>query len=338
MRKYCRICWNTQYWREPTGEAALLESRKSYVRDHGFGHEEWIFNFSWAQAPPRGQNRPVKYGSLQPIGKYRRTYEGQTFDVLLYTVGPDRERIAVAWIKNLYVPKVAELEIALRVIRQNGWLREMEDDLSNLGISTSELDKPAVDLVNVRFDPADVTFFDPRILFPKAHKLYRLNRYQPMDWDDDLLKEESAAPPKRGNRRRSEEERQRAAVEGTKYSPRHVKLQNALYDYLGQIYGESNVEYERSFIDLAVNKDELKIYFEIKIAPTAKQCIREALGQVLEYGIYPDSLRATKLVVVGDGPPTNDDRKYLEYLREKFALPICYQQWIWSRKELSREW
>jgi hypothetical protein len=26
MRKYCRICWNTRYWREPTGEAVSLET------------------------------------------------------------------------------------------------------------------------------------------------------------------------------------------------------------------------------------------------------------------------------------------------------------------------
>jgi hypothetical protein len=341
MNKYCRICWNTRYWRQPTGEAASLETGKSYVRENGFGHEEWLFNFSWTQPLSREPNRQVKYGFLQPIGKYRSAYEGETFDVLVYTVGPDRERIAVATIRNLHVPRLPELKIALRLIRRNGWLREMEDDLSDLGISASKLNGPATHLINVRFDPADVTFFDPRILVPRTHKLYRINRYQPIDWENDFPGDESAVRrtdlPRRASRRRSEEERRRAAIEGTTYSPRHVILQNALYDHLCEVYGRDAVQYERSFVDLGVEKDGRATYFEIKIAPTAKGCIRDALGQLLEYGIYPDSLRATKLVIVGDGAPTNDDRRYLEYLRRKFFLPIHYRQWVWGRRELSEE-
>ena len=73
MRKYCRICWNTSYWREPTGEASRLEVGKSYVRQNGFGHEEWLFNFSWLQPGPIGTSTKFKYGFLQPIGKYRDT-------------------------------------------------------------------------------------------------------------------------------------------------------------------------------------------------------------------------------------------------------------------------
>jgi hypothetical protein len=45
MKKYCRICWNTRYWREPTGEAAIFETAKSYVHEKSFGHEEWLFNY-----------------------------------------------------------------------------------------------------------------------------------------------------------------------------------------------------------------------------------------------------------------------------------------------------
>ena len=59
MRKYCRICWNTRNWREPTAEASKLEKGDSYVRSHGFGHEEWLFNFQWVQ--PAGSYHQVNY-------------------------------------------------------------------------------------------------------------------------------------------------------------------------------------------------------------------------------------------------------------------------------------
>jgi hypothetical protein len=42
--------------------------------------------------------------------------------------------------------------------------------------------------------------------------------------------------------------------------------------------------------------------------------------------------------MVGDGAPTDEDQRYLRYLRETFGLPIHYRQWIWPRKELSEEW
>jgi hypothetical protein len=63
------------------------------------------------------------------------------------------------------------------------------------------------------------------------------------------------------------------------------------------MFGGDAVYYERSFVDLVVEKDGATIFFEIKIAPTAKTCIRDALGQVLEYGIYPNSLRASLTLV-----------------------------------------
>ena len=104
-----------------------------------------------------------KYGFLQPIGKYRGTYEGEVLDVLLYTITPDRKRLAVAEIRRLLVPKLSELSTAVGLMRRNGWLRDMEDDLSRLGIPPTKLSAPPDHIVNVRFKESEVTFFDPRM-------------------------------------------------------------------------------------------------------------------------------------------------------------------------------
>jgi hypothetical protein len=55
-------------------------------------------------------------------------------------------------------------------------------------------------------------------------------------------------------------------------------------------------------------------YFEIKIALTAKGCIREALGQLLEYNVYPGEQRASEMVVVGEHPATANDGIYLIFV------------------------
>ena len=59
--KLCRICWNTEQWRRPSGTAAAIETG-SYVHEHGFGHEEWLFNFEWMIDGHR-------FAFLQPINK-----------------------------------------------------------------------------------------------------------------------------------------------------------------------------------------------------------------------------------------------------------------------------
>lgn len=96
MDKYCRICWNTKKWKQPTGEAEKLETGKSYVAENGFGHEEWLFNFSWLLTGGHfAGNTPYLYGFLQPIGKYYSKYKGKIFSALLYT-SPDGKCLFVA--------------------------------------------------------------------------------------------------------------------------------------------------------------------------------------------------------------------------------------------------
>jgi hypothetical protein len=274
---------------------------------------------------------------LQPIGKYQEAYEGTSFDVLVYAVTPIKERVGIAIIKNLFVPLAKERENAIRVMQKRGWIKEMSADLGNVGIPTAKLGQLAI---NVRFFPSDVVFFDSPIAVPRSHKLYRINRYQPIDWDDDFpnnIRKSMVTRSQRGGKPRSEHERKRAAIDGIEYSPQHVRLQNKLYDYLCALHGEDAISYEESFVDLKLEEPDGTTYFEIKIAPTAKSCIRQAMGQLIEYAMYPDQQRAKKLVVVGDGEATSDDLGYLSHLRKKFGLPIYYQRWEAQSKTLGGE-
>jgi hypothetical protein len=43
---YARVCFNSQGWVFPTGEANKLEKNR-WVTQSGFGGEEWLFNFAW---------------------------------------------------------------------------------------------------------------------------------------------------------------------------------------------------------------------------------------------------------------------------------------------------
>ncbi|MBR0931705.1 hypothetical protein JQ561_34275 [Bradyrhizobium diazoefficiens] len=331
MNKCCRICWNTRYWREPTGEAAKLEKGDSYCRTYGFGHEEWLFNFSWLQPGPEGTTGQYRYGFLQPIGKYREAYEGKTFDVLLYTLAPDARRMGVGIIRKLYVPPYDELKAAHAYMRSMGWLAEMRREANRLGADPAGLKASADAVINVRFRHTDVEFFEPWSVLPRDHVVYRNGHYQPFNWNGAVPSSAISEPSQTDGKKRSEDDRTRAPTDGSVYSPRHVKLQNALYDHLCSRFGKNAVHYERDFIDLQLHRGRSITLFEIKIAPTAKSCIRQAIGQLLEYDLYPDRKRNSRLIVVGDGQPTSNDFAYLEHLRGQFRIPIFYHRWNWDR-------
>jgi hypothetical protein len=103
------------------------------------------------------------------------------------------------------------------------------------------------------------------------------------------------------------------------------------------LHGKSAVEYEKSYIDIALCLKKKWTFFEIKTALTVKSCIREAMGQLLEYGHYANQNLAKKLVVVGDAKPSCDDALYLKNLRDRYQLPVFYSQWRWDSMKLDDE-
>lgn len=86
-----------------------------------------------------------------------------------------------------------------------------------------------------------------------------------------------------------------------------------------------------NYIDLVAkvknqNKQEIIIFFEIKTVPDARLCIRQALGQLMEYSYFPKVKNAQKLIVVGTGEKTQEVQEYIDYLNKDFNIPIDYLQ------------
>ncbi len=347
MNKYCRICWNTRNWRLPSGDARHWETGESYVAEHGFGHEEWLFNFEWLLSGYEPDDRrEYRYGFLQPIGKYRSAYVGQTFSILLYTVDPGRSTKAVALINDAYVPHKDELSWVLQRTREQGWLDLMRRHLRDLGISDKPLLAPSPPSVaNIRFAPQDVRFFDPMITLAPPHKATSIYRYQPLDWDDGFQPPVSASKTQLlpeydaevDTRDRSEKERRRAPQSETVYDPHHSMLQNRLRAALRARYGTNAVRMEKESVDLRLLEPGRVTFIEVKMERTAKRCIRSALGQLVEYAHYPNLRKADVLLVVGDAPASDTDAAYLRFLRDTYRLPIHYARWSWERGELGPE-
>jgi hypothetical protein len=112
---------------------------------------------------------------------------------------------------------------------------------------------------------------------------------------------------------------------------RHNALQEALYHRLADKYGAENVGVELpsgigTSIDVVVRHKGKFHFYEIKTAQSPRVCLRQALGQLLEYAFWPGSQEAIRLVVVGESALDQEGTEYLRILKRRFSLPVEYEQ------------
>jgi hypothetical protein len=122
----------------------------------------------------------------------------------------------------------------------------------------------------------------------------------------------------------------RKATEETIITHLHIKMQQRLFDLLGEKYGIENISCEQTTtsgrpadIVVQVSNDLFEIY-EIKTSKSPKDCVRQALGQLLEYSYWPGSPKCNAIWVVGPSKIDETTAEYIQSLRTQFNFPIGY--------------
>ena len=110
----------------------------------------------------------------------------------------------------------------------------------------------------------------------------------------------------------------------TEVEARHQKMQEGLKKCL-EAEGYTNIIMEADHIDLQATKNGESHFFEVKTHDTARACIREALGQILEYNHFPNTQRADKMFIVGPAKPTKEELQYIKFLQKHYNLIIEYR-------------
>jgi hypothetical protein len=64
--------------------------------------------------------------------------------------------------------------------------------------------------------------------------------------------------------------------------------------------------------------------YEVKSSSYASECVREALGQILFYSYHDQDRRTKKIYVVGQYPANEQDKGYIEYVKDKLNLDFEY--------------
>lgn len=93
-------------------------------------------------------------------------------------------------------------------------------------------------------------------------------------------------------------------------------------------YGFENVGCElkvgNNKIDICVKKNEYFDIYEIKTCSSARACVREAMGQILEYAFFKTKESISKMYIVSDCAPDSDVEEYLLKIRNLHHIPIYY--------------
>jgi len=133
-----------------------------------------------------------------------------------------------------------------------------------------------------------------------------------------------------GNKARAKRAIFERSAQTVEKSLRHNAIQPALFDHLKSLYGESvsgeQATANGTYIDVAVRQGDVYTYYEIKTGLSAQSCIREALGQLLEYSYWPNAQLAARLIIIGEPPLDKDAKTYLATLQKEFSLPMEYRQ------------
>lgn len=330
--RIARICWNTNGWISPSGPKGKSTASNTHEGRFGYGHEEWLLDLG------KVLEDGYHYGFLEPVRKHQETYFGTSFHVRLYTYDKNsKKRYWIGEIRRMEVLSRQQAEEVEKIYKAKGWLNEMKSQLKEVTQHSVQFSKSSgVDRFNVRFKPEEVEIYEsyreftpddsdvkgPRYIFLTDHSLPKeIFPDHPFQFHP-----QQPSPSLPTNKRTYE--RPPGHIE-RKYD--HNKISQALYKRLVEKYGKDRVAAEHltpfgTKIDMVVSlKNGKCILYEIKTFNSLKRCIREAIGQLLEYAFYPDQQIAEKLVIVSDRKEDKATMEYLLHLRKLTGLEIYYE-------------
>ena len=346
--KLARLCWNDYGWQQPSGPAGKSRIRGTHEAG-GWGAEEWLFDFARLLDG-------YHYAYLTPIRGGAEKHEGAVYNIRLYSHnGLTGEYFHVGQLCGAEVLTQAQIEEATNRYRERKWLREMGSELLDVGVENN-MTADVMGPFNIRFRPGDVkrpNTSDGMELIEDVSEWTDSHHYVLLEdvraeegWDEESIEggegddeeddasddddeeldlKSDAADKYKGLRKR----RIRPAV--IELPSLHDQVQDSLMHYLKKKYPKqvvgSEVRLKRhgTRIDVVRQRpDKSYVFYEVKVLPTLRACIREALGQLLEYAHWPAKKTTAELVIVSHHEPDLDTGGYLAKLGEVYGMSIGY--------------
>ncbi|HYG08171.1 MAG TPA: hypothetical protein VD865_17410, partial [Stenotrophomonas sp.] len=328
--KVARLCWNTDFWHQPSGRLGKSANRDAFEAEHGFGHEEWLFDLSRLI-------RGYKYGFIQALNHSHEKYAGKPLNLLLYTI--DNKTKSRYWVASIEGAQALTAEEARRVkkaLQANGWLREMRQQVRAQGLDDSTLqDANPIELINLKYRPESLQLFASPIQFPAEDlpaTYYGTLQDVPsgqVGVVDGSPQELEQLVERNINKLKAKRSAYFSSVEVDLV---HKRWQAELKKSLKKVLPKASVLVEANVsghaIDVVLEQAGKRIFVELKTRSIVRHAIREALAQLMEYSYWPPAeSRMDAMLIVAAGMADARDNEYLQLLRERFGIPVHYRQY-----------
>lgn len=317
---FAKLCWNTNNWISPSGDAAQVENPETYASKMGFGHEEWLFNFNWLLDG-------WKYSFLQPVNKSLSRLEGKTINVRLFTTGGAKEWFYVGEISQCEILTLEQADYARNQFTARGWLQDMEKHvLAVRGDIRGLRESNPRNVLNIRFRRKNAELYDPPVPVDDADAIRNIKRYSLVPAESVPRVDNQWSSQVAATKSRPTGKIPRKSVAAGHVYLVHNAMQNELIARLRKKYGEDAVVVEEGFVDIKLRDSSRLVFVEIKPDARPRHALREALGQLLEYEFVAstDGEPPNEFVVAGPGELSQRDLEYLHHLRKRWSLPIRY--------------
>jgi hypothetical protein len=221
------------------------------------------------------------------------------------------------------------------VVNRNGSIYEHHQDILGHHIN--------VEFLNARFyKPLGLTYAEtihhltPKKDEEKFHKVF--GWYAEVDGDQENpdpslidIEEESLEGDEKdverneeGYNEKTEISFQRSPMLSVRVNRIHNRIQNRFIKYLNQEYINDKISGEKNRIDAKrITTNEIFIY-EIKPFESVYTCIREGIGQLLDYSHKESTKKKIHLFIVGPNIPSQNDIEFLEVIKRVLKLPFGY--------------
>lgn len=337
--RVARLCWNTNEWRSPSGPAGKSPNKDVYENKYGYGHEEWLLDMSRLVDG-------VHYGFLQGAHHNRAKLEGSLTTLHLYTINSDtKERYWIGRIIDAEVISEEESRKIWLVYKKSGWNDEMAAQLGSVGLDAESIRTARPErFFNLKFRTNDLDILADRVQFGADDSAVTSTYYTTLphfSGPPSALKISSEFQFVAGHTERVLRSSRSTKKNSGEIDLAHNRMQTAIYAQLREEYGEKCVGTENSAglgskIDVVLKSKTSHVFFEIKTSNSLKACIREAIGQLLEYGYWSGKEPAEKFIIVSHNSINDEASRFLQLVRKKFGVPIYYRQFSVETQRLER--
>ena len=341
MEKIARLCWNDNGWVKPSGKYGKSKTGNAWEAKGKYGHEEWLFDVG------RLVNG-YHYGFIEAIQKCKAKDKNQPLVINFFSINCNKsERWWLGKIKKIEFVPENEARKIYQLYKDKGWLDEMIEQLKLVNGDWKEYVKSAPKyMVNVKYLPENMELLEEPQCFslrdPAVKAVYYGRLYNKKIEPEFFKKVNQDFIFKAGYRKKSITSTAHYGKREIDIDRFHERMQMGIYKELVKMFGIKNVGTDQlvglNRIDIVAKNKNDYIFYELKTHNSIKMCIREALGQLLEYAFFPDKCYAKNIVIISQNRITAEAKTYLRSLRERLKIPVYYRHYNQSTQSLDREW